>query len=229
MKVLISNIEKKHFWSKAVYLCSVDLEQKKKHVVKGDNGQEFVLFLPMEQVANHRISHPNYGVIEHVEGETEFNVGDGLIVRHFTFEDETITPNIFMNHKGEDLYKANNLDVMFGVVDGELIPREGVLLCEGIEGKFLNTTLELTGEVVGKRRDIARVLKTWRGCDIYKEGDIILLAKGGDYLFEWEGKEYTKVDHYFNDVIAVVPSEDWYTEELRTHAKDHNETRNVKI
>lgn len=216
------------YWGKATYLCSVDLEQKKKHSFKGDNGQTFTLFLPMDEVANHRVSHPNYGVIEHVSGDNEFEVGDGLLVRHFSFENEDRTPNIFMNHEGTDLYKVNNFDVMFGVRNGELLPRKGVLLCEGIEGKFVDTELHLTGELTGKRRDIARVLQVWDGCEDYKVGDIVLLAKGGDYLFEWEGKEYTKVDHYFNDVIAIVPSEDWYTEELRTHSKDHNEVRNIK-
>lgn len=226
MKLL--NQKSNDYWNKATYLCSVDLEQKKNHTFKGDNGATFTLFLPMDDVSNHRVARPNYGTIEHVSGESEFNVGDGLIVRHFSFENEDRTPNIFMNHNGLDLYKVNNFDVMFGVRGDELIPRKGVLLCEGISGNLFNTTLELAGELTGKRRDLAKVLKTWEGCTEFKEGDIILLAKGGDYLFQWEGKEYTKVDHYFNDVIAIVPSEDWYTEELRTHSKDHNQIRNVK-
>ena len=138
-----------------------------------------MLFLPMEEVANHRIAQANYGIIEYASPNSQFKVGDGLLVRHFTFENEDRKPNITCNYKNTDLFKVNNIDVMFGVVDGELIPREGVLLCEGIEGKFLDTELELYGDFIGKRRDVARVIKVWDGCEEFKVGDIVFLAKGG--------------------------------------------------
>ena len=227
MKILKS--KNNSFWDKSSYLCSVDLEHKKKHYFKGDNGETFMLFLPMEEVANHRIAQANYGIIEYASLNSQFKVGDGLLVRHFTFENEDRKPNITCNYKNTDLFKVNNIDVMFGVVDGELIPREGVLLCEGIEGKFLDTELELYGDFIGKRRDVARVIKVWDGCEEFKVGDIVFLAKGGDYLFEWKGVEYTKVDYYFNDVIAIVPSEEWYSQELRLHAKDHTEIKQIRV
>lgn len=207
---------KVNYWEDAIYLCSVDIEQKKK--LKLGNIE---LYIPTEYNRNHRTSHPNYGIIEAIGGDAEFKVGDGLLVTHFTFEGEDRKKKVFYKEGVKEYYRAINFDVMFGVVDGELIPRKYNLLCEAVEGKFVDTMLTLSTNYEGKRRDLVRVLKTWKGCELYKEGDLLLIETNGDYGFEWEGKEYIKVDHYFGDVLAIVPSEKWYKEEVNLHHNDH--------
>lgn len=226
IKPLITQRQKDEYYYKDTYLCKVDMDQKRTHKFKGENGEEFKLFIPIERVLNHRLAHPNYGVIATATEGCQFKPGTELIVRHFTFEDEGRRPLIFYtDEQGVDYYKAQNFDVMFGIVDGELVCREGVLLCEGVEGKLVDTELEVLREHEGRRRDIAKVLKVWEGCTEYQVGDYVLLERGADYAFTHEGVEYLKVDHYFNDVLAVVDSPEWRIQETRLHVTDHGEKR----
>ena len=158
------------YYYRDTYVCTVDMEQKTKHSFKGENGEKFELYLDNKQVKNHRIAHPNLATITAVTKDCQFKVGDGLIVRHFTFEDDGFKPLIYFKDGNVDYYKATNFDVMFGIVDGEIICREGILLCEAVKDKLYQTDLELPVEYSGDRRDIAKVIKVWDGCTEFKVG-----------------------------------------------------------
>lgn len=219
IRPIVTANHKKDYYDRDTYLCSVDLEQKKEHKFKGADGKEFKLYIAIEKQENHRISHPNYGTVEIASDGSQFKVGDTVIVNHFCFEDVDRKAKTYLNDGEKDLYKVGNLDLMFGVVDGEIICREGVLLCEAVEGKFIDTQLTLTADYEGKRRDIAKILKVWDGCEDFKVGEYALLAKGGDYTFTHEGKDYIKVDTYFDDCIATTDDPTIQLTELRQHVK----------
>lgn len=213
--------KKTNYWDSASYLLSTDIDQKKKKVLKGIGGEDIELYITTNKNRNYRISRANRGTIEAFDGKADFKVGQDVLCTHFTFEDEAGIKKTFYKKDGKDYYEANNFEVMFGIDGDELIPREGVLLCESVEDKFLNTTLLVTSEYEGSRRDLVKVVKTWDGCDLYKDGDYILIEKNADYLFDWNGREYIKVDHYFDDVLMIVNSTEWRKTEVHTHSNDH--------
>jgi hypothetical protein len=220
---MIPITNEKDFWTEATYLVTVDLNQKRKKEIATEGGDKVKLTILTEFISNHRLKHPNYAKIVSTSGKAQFKAGEGLICNHFAFEDvENNSKHIYEKDRVK-YYRVTNFDVMFGVVNGELIPREGVLLCEGVEDKLVNTNLHMTGDYVGKRRDIAKVIKTWEGCTNYEVGDYVLLEKGGDYLFEHNGKEYTKVDTYNADVLAIVDTPEVRIDEIRIHVKTHDD------
>lgn len=217
MKPLSDNSE---YYTKDRYLVSVDLEQKKNYAIEGVNGEKIDLLIESDYNPNHRVSHPNYAVIRYASENAQFKVGQEIICHHFAFQDKDRKsyPNT-KDNDGTDLYSVDNFKVYFGIQDGELVCREGVLLCEPVKGKLIKTTLELTSKYDNVRRDIAKVMKVWEGCEDIKSGDYVLLNKGGDYVFTFKDNDYIKCDTYFDDILAVVDSEDWRLSELREHAQ----------
>ncbi len=225
------------YYFKDVYHVVCDQEQKNKHTFKAGKGfnaeqqmfygetgvEEYTLFIVSSEVKNHRLAHPNFGIITSATPNSQFKIGDGLLTNHFTFQDESFKPKIYFTKGETDYYKVINLDIIAGVVEGKLTPREGVMFCEPIIGDLIETSLFAGSEYHGKRRDIARVTEVWEGCTDYKAGDIIVLNKGADYYFDWEGKEYMKVDTYFDDVLGLSETEDIRILEERLHAT-HGET-----
>lgn len=214
---------KQPYYFRDTYVCTTDQDQKNKHNFIGDNGEELSLFVVSSEVKNHRLAHPNYGVIAEATPNSQFKVGDGLITNHFTFQDEAFKPKVFYSKDGIDYYKVINLDIIAGVVNNELVLREGVMFCEPIYGDLIETTLYAGSEYHGKRRDIAKVVQVWEGCTNYKVGDYILLNKGADYYFDWKGKEYMKVDTYFDDVLGKSANPNMRILQERLHAT-HGET-----
>lgn len=221
-KLLITSQNKKEYPLRDGYLCTVDREHRHTHEFKGDNGETFTLFLPKDKSNDHREKHPNIGKVESKTNGAQFEVGDELLCKHFTFEQEDNTPKVFYEEDGVEYYRVFNRDVMFAIRGEELIPREGILLCEPIKDKLYESTLELAPVDVDYRRDVVKVLKVWDGCEEYKPGDFIMLAKGGDYPFTHKGKEYVKVDHYFGDVIAIVGDSNHRIKEIRRRVRDHS-------
>lgn len=219
MQVLNS---KSSFWDEDIYICTTDIDQKKKKIIKGEGGKDLELYIGSDKNRNNRVSHPNYGTIVTTSKDAEFKKGDGVLVTHFTFENEAREKNVLFKQDGTEYFKVDNFQLMFGVVDGELIPRKYKLLCEPVYDKFFETSLLLTSEYEGGRRDIVKVVRTWKGCDIYKEGEYLLIEKNGDYYFDWEDKEYISVDHYFGDVLMKVPNTGWRKKEVHTHSRDHH-------
>ena len=211
------------YWTEATYLVTVDMMQKRNKEVETASGDKVKLTIMTELISNHRLKHPNYATIVSTSGKAQFKVGDGLVCTHFTFETGEATDKSIYEKDGVKYYLVTNFEIMFGVVDGLLTPRDGVLLCEGIEDNLINTKLHLTGENIGKRRDLTKVIKTWSGCTEYSVGDYLVLEKGGDYLFEWQGKEYTKVDSYNADCMAIADTPEVRIDEVRLHVKSHDD------
>jgi len=219
-----NQVDTKKYLSQGKYICTTDLHHKKRHEVNG-TGVELEIVTTLNN--NHRVSHPNVGTIAFAPKDAQFKIGQQIICKHFTFENAERIPNIVYSNNGVDYYKATNFEVMFGIEeDGELTPREGILLCEAIEGTFQNEG-QPDKQHTELRRDIAKILKVWDGCEDYKAGEYVLLAKGGDYQFTHNGKDYLKVDTYFNDAIATVDNEDWKINEKRVHIKDYTQRHEV--
>lgn len=213
----------KDYYTRDRYIVTVDMEQKKKLSLKGKDGEDVDLTIRTDLNSNHRISHPNYATITATSKDCQFKVGTEVICNHFAFEDGDRKSKVLYSKDGVDYFSLENLDLMFAVIGGKLTPREGVLLCEPVDGKLIDTELEVLRDYEGHRRDIAKILDVWDGCKDYVAGEYVILAKGGDYLFDHNGKEYIKVDTYFDDDLAVVESPEWRLTEVREHAK-HNET-----
>lgn len=217
-----SRLEDKY--SRHEYYLTTDVEQKNTvnlHGVKIYTGADIA--------SNHRESHPNIGTVVKTSevGDEQFSVGDVVLVDHFKFTDLHRKKEVFhVLEEGVELYRALIGEIFFKIKDDGLECREGVLLCENVIGKFVESSLHLSEELDGKRRDIAKVTQVWEGCEKYKIGDYVLLNKGGDYRFEFNKKEYIKVDTYFDDDLAIVEDEHWIFEDIRKHKKVI--TRNIK-
>lgn len=208
------------------YYLITNVDQKNTLEVEGGHK----IYTGADLASNHRDSHANIGEVVQTSsvGDEEFKKGDILLVDHFKFTDVNRKKELFhKTENGLELYRVLSGEIYFKIVnDCQLIPREGILLCENVEGKFVDSKLELSSELNGKRRDIAKIIKVWNGCTKYKEGDYLLLNKGGDYRFTFKDKEYIKVDTYFDDDLAIVKDEEWRFEEVRQHKKVI--TRNIK-
>lgn len=204
------------------YICICDLQQKEQKNVVTPFG-DVTLYTPQKYNNNHRTAHPNVGTIVEVFGNTQFKVGQQIICKHSTFENENKTPNSFYEKDDVLYYKVYNSHVMFGVDGEELIPREGILLCEPIYDSLIGMSLIAPDILQDYRRDVTKVIKVWDGCEDYKVGDYLFLEKGGDYLFEFMGKDYIKTDDYFEDVMGVIESPEWRNDEVLKHQKDHSE------
>lgn len=220
--IFTAEIESSLYEAKGCYICICDLDQKESKEIETPNGN-VKLYTPQKYNNNHRTAHPNIGTIIQTIGECQFGVGDEIMCTHFTFEKENKTPNHFFEQDGIKYYKVYSGDVLFKLSGEDLIPREGIVLSEPIFDKLISTTLELSGSLNDYRRDVVKVIKSWEGCEDYKTGDYLLLEKGGDYHFSYNGKDYVKSDDYFDDIIAVIDSPEWRTKELLLHAKGHSE------
>ena len=215
-------VDKDIYELSGVYLCECDLEQKEHKQIETVNG-EVTLYTPQKYNNNHRTAHPNIGKIVAVYGNTQFKVGQEIICKHFTFQTEEKEPKPSFIKDGVMYFKVYNQDVMYGIEDdGQLTCREGIVLCEPIEDKLINTFLEVSAEYVDYRRDVVKVIKTWKGDKEFKKGDYLFLEKGGDYHFNFNGTDYVKCDHYFDDIMAIMDSPDYKSVEVLTHAKNHS-------
>lgn len=205
------------YYEEGYYLCTVDLTQKDVY----QNGSLAIQMLNRSN-NNHRVSHPNVATITHCVGKTEFNVGDTILCHHFTFTGSDRKPKVHITKNGVDYYKVTHRELFFKIDGDRLIPREGNLVCEAIYDKLIDTFLHLSEDLVDNRRDVVKVLTVWDGCEEFKEGDFIMLQKGGDYELSHNGKSFLKVDTYFKDVMAIVGDPNWRISEVRKHVKDHN-------
>jgi co-chaperonin GroES (HSP10) len=207
------------YCSKGYYLCTCDDYEEKETYKIGDVN----IFLNMKINNNHRVAHPQIGTIHSTAGDTCFKAGDKVICVHMAFTNEDKSPKVYIKD-GETIYsKVANLDIIAKIDGDKLIPRDGILICETIVDNLLRTTLDLAGDLYDKRRDLLRVTQVGNGVDEIKVGDLILVEEGGDYLFEYNGKEYAKVDYYYDDVLGVVDSQEWRVDELRKHIKNHRQ------
>lgn len=214
-KLLIHD-KKNRSYSTMYLLKPFNIEEKETHSFKGEDGKEYTLFIPAEKINNAREAFPTTGIILEGFGEdVEFKYGDKVIVEQNVFRKEARSYRdwdvFWEDEEHGEVYKAYVSDVFVKIEEnGELTPRRGVVLCENVyKGTFHNTLgLELPDVAKINRRDIVRVIKSWDE-EMYKPGEYLLIKRGGDWRFTHEGKEYIKVDHYFNDIIGVVKSDEW--------------------
>lgn len=206
------------FETKDVYVMTCDLDQRRKKKL-GD--VEITMLLEYEN--DHRLKHPNIGEVHCSSEGSEFSKGQKVICKHFTFENGSHKSNEFVTFRGTKYFLVNNFNVIAGITETGLVPRRGILLCEPVYGNFLKTDFKLTGEVEGRRRDIAKVISVGQGISDVKTGDYVMLTVGGDYQFEWNGKTYIKVDTHYGDTYATTDTDDTYDSVLQKHMK-HGKT-----
>lgn len=175
------------------------------------------VFMKPEINNNHRVSHPQIGTVVSSSGNNDYKKGDKIFCFHFTFTNENKTPKIDMLVDDKMYVKVINNDIVGKIVEGELIPRKGILLCSPVgyaEGEVL--------KIQDKRRDLLKVETIPYDCEEIKVGDYILIEEGADYYLDFNGKEYIAVDMEFDDVVAVVDGIDWEINEVRKHITDYS-------
>lgn len=213
MKPLKKQVEFKQVNS-GYHIMTCDLDQKKTKKI-GD----VTLFMLPERESDHRVAHPDIGTV--IQSD-KFPKGTKVMTSHFSFTDgEHKSQQFGTDDSGNPLFLVEDLMTYFIIDDNEEhpIPVEGVLLCEAIEGKFVDTFLELDVEHSGKRRDVVKVIAPWEGCTEFKKGDYIYLNIGGDYQFQYNGKDYIRVDYRRNRVLMRLNSPEWRDVNVRKHVK----------
>lgn len=204
--------------STAYLLRPLDKEEKEKYSFKGNNGEDFTLYIPTESINNQKDAFPTTGVVVAAYGDNpDFKEGDLVIVEQNVFrksERKFRDWDIFWETEEHgELFRAFAIDTFVRIVnDSTLVPRKGILICENVYKENYTTTLsiELPDSAKAKRRDIVRVVTTWDGDDCeYKAGDYLLIQRSADWRFNHGGKEYSKIDTYFDDVLAVVDTDKW--------------------
>lgn len=215
---LLIHAKKDKLYNSAYLLRALDRSEKEKHVFQGEDGKEFTLYIPTESINNQTVAYPTTGVVVAAYGENpSFKEGDVVVVEQNvirTPERKFREWNVFWTTEdGEDLFKSFAIDTFCKInEDGTLTPREGVLICKNVYRENYSTALDLQlpDSAKSKRRDLVQVHTTWDSDECnYKVGDYLLIHRAADWRFKLKNEEYIVIDHYFEDVIAVVDSPDW--------------------
>lgn len=223
LKYFINQTKRDDFGKKDFYICTCDLEQHK-YTELGNTGVK--IEMNHRYNADHRWNHPRIGKIVYASEGAQFKVGQEIYCKHWVFENtEFESQEFYTQDDGTKLFAVDNFMIMFGIGENnEIIPREGVVICNPVFGNFFDSEFQLSAELSGRRRDIARVHQVWEGCQSLKIGEHLMLKMGGDYEFEWQGEKYIKVDVEYEDAFAIVEDEYWYDSELRKHVDHNNST-----
>jgi len=196
------------------------------------SGTDVVLELDQRFNNNFREALPSFGVVRRVFGDDpDFEVGDILSCTHTVFVGTDRVARPFMkDDKGKELYVVPQKKIKCSVLPqgGIKKPRTNIVICTPFKGKLINVNeLFLIPETeIDNRRDIAKVLKVWEGCDldINEKSDYLLLDEGGDYIFTWQKTEYIAVDFDMDGALAIVDDPNWQDFNAKRHMKDHNDT-----
>lgn len=205
------------------YLVSLpDKYHHEKHKFKTDTGEEMEIYLAdSSHIKDERLKYPTEVLIEDAIGETCFKVGSKVRVEHFALTDASGNFNpVFVDEDGKEYFKVFNYQVLYEIKENDVIPRTHILICKAILDKAYDTFLELPGNLIFNRRDIAQVEYVWEGCTDYKKGDYIILAKNADYPVVINHTDYLKIDTYGDrEVLAVVDNTSWRMSEVYKHHK----------
>lgn len=198
--------EKEDYYEKDLYVLEcLDRDTFNKRKI---GSSEILLMTDRQENNLHRF--PVRGKVVTSNKSSQFKKGDELICRYHTFNN----PNNGQDKatilkEGEKLYTVKNRSIICAVTEDGLEPREGVLICEPLNGNLVSTSLHLSGDMQGRRRDLVKVIQCFEGSKA-KVGDYLLLSMGGDYEFYYKDKLYLAVDEYYEDYYAIVDSPDWY-------------------
>lgn len=209
--------ESKDFFKKDEYLLTCHKEEHYKRKLKGSDVE---IHIATKGMANNLHKFPNRGrVIKTNNKNSWFKEGDEVICKFNTFyttqgKDKKVITAKTDDDSGKeiDLYLADNTKVIAKIGDNKLIPREGVVICEPIYGNLIDSGIDLSGGLQGRRRDVLKVKYVWDGCKEYKEGDYIMVKMGGDYEFYFDGELHLSTDVYRKDLYAKVGDDKWFDE-----------------
>lgn len=210
--------------SPVVYVAKLHSDHKEKVEINTFSGEKVELLTTQKFNNNYREALPQLATI--IEGEGEFKAGDKVLTYHFAFVNQDRVAFPFKTVDEEDVYQLDELQILCKInEDGSFEPRSQVVICEPLKEELFETTLELSDHNIDFRRDLVKVLKTWKGCelDIDEEKDYLILDEGGDYLFKHNKKDYVAVDLYWDSAIAIVNNRGWRDKEVKRHMKDHND------
>lgn len=210
----------------AYYLCEVLEDEKETYKI--DN-TDIVLDISQKYNNNFREALPSFAIIREVFGkDPDFEVGDYVVCNHFAFVgQDRIAKPFKKDENGVELYRVSNKQIKTSLLleGGIKTPRTGVIVGLPIKDKLLKTEhIILTSNDIDYRRDITKVIKAWKGCDLdVKEGEYLILDEGGDYIFTWNKKDYIAVDLEMEGAVAIVDDVNWKNYEAKRHLKDHND------
>lgn len=141
----------------------------------------------------------------------QFKEGEEIITKFWAFrksEDGSDKEHTII--KGKKYYILKPLDIICSInKKGELRPRHGIIICKPVVGDLIHSSLHLSTNMQGRRRDIVEVINPCQTTRV-KVGDFLLTQFGGDYEF-YVGKDlFLSVDERFDDYFAIVDSTDWY-------------------
>lgn len=212
-----------------IYLIEPLEHEKEKFEI---SNTDIVLEIDQRFNNNFREALPSFGVVRKVLGcNPDFKVGDLVSCTHTAFVGTDRIARPFMKDKnGKEIYVVPQKKIKCSLFEkgGIKKPRTNIVICTPFKGKLINTSdiLLVPETEIDNRRDIAKVLKVWEGCDldINEKTDYLLLDEGGDYIFTWKKIDYIAVDFDMDGALAITDSPNWQNFEAKRHMKDHNDT-----
>lgn len=217
------------FGKDEMYVMTADLEQNETKEIKKFDGGTVTLYTPQKYNANFRTALPKIGTITRAIGkDCKFSAGTKLLCSHFTFVNEKRESTHFSEIDGVKYYRVTNLDILAGVVGGQLIPQDEVIICEPVVGKLIKTDLELGDGLIDMRRDVAKILTVpEKYKDTYAVGNYLFLDEGADYLFDFNGKTFIAVELFLGGAIMTGPELDYQPSMLWRHKDDHGKQTDI--
>lgn len=219
------------FGKEEMYIMTTDLEQNESKDIVRNDGSTVKLYTPQKYNSNFRTALPRVGTIVKAMGkDCKFKEGQKVLCNHFTFINEKRQSTHFMEQDGELYYRVTQMYIIAGISGDELIPQDEVIICTPVEDKLIETSLELPDQLVDIRRDVAKVAIV---PDKYKDqipvGNYLMLTEGADYLFEFNGKDYTAVELFLGGAAMHSPELDYRPSTLWKHKNDHGKlTENIR-
>ena len=222
-------LSRETFGKDEMYVMTADLEQNESKQIKKFDGDVVTLYTPQKYNANFRTALPKIGTVVRAIGkDCKFKEGTKILCSHFTFVNEKRQSTHFSEIDGVKYYRVSNLDILAGIVDGQLVPQDEVILCEPVKDKLIKTDLELGDNLIDIRRDVAKILVVpEKYKEIYKVGSYLFLNEGADYLFEYEGVTYTAVELFLEGAIMTGPELDYQPAMLWRHKDDHGKETDI--
>lgn len=208
MGIKVNRLETDDYYDKDLYLVECTDEDTFDEVRLTD---DIKIKIDKRYAENNLHKHPVKGKVIHANDDSEFKVGENLICKFWAFRNaDTEEYQDHIVKDGKKLFFIRLSDIVCSVDNkGQLRPRKGTIICQPIYGKLMHSSLYLTSNNEGRRRDIVKVINPCPDTKV-KKGDYLLTQLGGDYEF-YNGRELLiSVDEYFDDYYAIVDSEHWY-------------------